>query len=192
MLNRIIIAGFLLVISISTRAQQEKVGKNTKCGCAFNSINQVGLVMGEKEEAFQLQTVNGLRYKTWMVGIGTGIDGYRYRSIPLFFQLRKEFNLRTNAIFIYNDIGLNYPWLKSDQKAWNAGDYKEGVYYDGGLGYKLRLRNQALVFSSGFSLKEFSENRSTFDCPFVGFCKENKDLYKYSLKRLSFKIGVHL
>jgi hypothetical protein len=128
-----------------------------------------------------------------MVGAGIGIDGYRYRSIPVFLQLRKEINLKTNALFVYSDIGVNYPWVKSDQKTfWSAPDFEEGFYYDGGLGYKFSIRKQALVLSSGFSLKELREDRSNFTCPFVGPCFENKDVYHYSLKRLSFKLGFQL
>ena len=90
-------------------------------------------------------------------------------------------------------LDFNYPWLKTDQKAlWGAGDYDHGIYYDGGLGYKLFLKKQALVFSGGFSLKEFKENRTTVSCPFAGPCLDQKDVYSYSLKRLSFKVGIQL
>ena len=94
-------------------AQQKPAEKTKNCGCAFSSINQIGLLAGEGGEGFQLQTINGLRYKTWMVGAGVGIDGYRFRSIPLFLELRKEFNLKSNAFFIYNDIGLQLSLVKN-------------------------------------------------------------------------------
>jgi hypothetical protein len=194
MSKKIFISVLLLSLSTALVAQLKPADKKKSCGCSFSSINQIGLLAGEKNEAFQLQTVNGLQYRTWMVGAGVGIDNYRFRSIPLFLQVRKEFNLKSNVLFIYNDIGLNYPWLKSDQKTFSGeGDFHHGVYYDGGLGYKVPLKRQALVFSGGFSLKEFKENRSnTLLCPFVGPCLEQKDVYSYSLKRLSFKVGIQL
>jgi len=193
MLNKILITLFFLLATIGLQAQQKPTEKKKACGCSFTSVNQIGLLAGEKGESFQVQTINGLRYRTWMVGAGVGIDGYLYRSIPLFFQLRKEFNLKSNAFFIYNDIGLNYPWISSNQKVFrDERDYDPGVYYDGGIGYKLLLKKQALVFSGGFSLKEFKDNRSSFSCPFFGPCNEQVDVYSYSLRRLSFKLGIQL
>ena len=187
---------FLLLIlsgGMNANAQSADIPKQNTCSCSFTSINQVGLVAGEANDSYQLQTVNGLQFKTWMVGAGIGIDGYRFRSIPLFLQLRKEFNLNTNALFLYNDIGVNYPWVKDQQKPYyGSGDYSHGMYYDGGLGYRLTLKRQSLVFSSGFTLKEMSEDRSFTTCPFVGPCFESKDVYHYSLKRLSFKVGLQL
>jgi hypothetical protein len=186
----------LLIFSggIDVNAQSADTSKQNKSSCSFTSIIQVGMVAGEANDSYQLQTVNGIKYKTWMAGVGIGIDGYRYRSIPLFLQLRKEFNLSTNALFLYSDIGLNYPWVKDSQKEpYSVSKYAHGVYYDGGLGYKLLLKRQSILFSSGFTLKEMSEDRSSSDiCPFVGPCFETKDVYHYSLKRLSFKVGLQL
>ena len=193
MFYKIIVFISALAFANITRAQQAEKPKQKTCGCKFTSINQVGMVAGEASDSYQLQTVNGVSYRTWMVGAGIGIDGYRYRSIPLFLQLRKEFTLSSNALFIYNDIGLNYPWVKDQQKQfYGPSDYKHGVYYDGGLGYKLVLKKQSLLFSSGFSLKEMSEDRSYMTCPFAGPCFQSKNVYHYSLKRLSFKLGIQL
>jgi len=179
---------------IDASGQQIEKSKKSGSSCSFISINQAGFVAGEASDSYQLQTVNGVQYKSWMIGAGVGIDGYRYRSIPVFLQLRKEFDLSTNAFFLYNDIGLNYPWVKDNQKQSYVapGSYSHGIYYDGGLGYRLSLKRQSLVFSSGFSLKEMSENRSSATCPFIGPCFESKDVYHYSLKRLSFKVGLQL
>lgn len=193
MFYKIIVFMSALAFANITSAQQAEKPKQKTCGCKFTSINQVGMVAGEASDSYQLQTVNGVSYRTWMVGAGIGIDGYRYRSIPLFLQLRKEFTLSSNALFIYNDIGLNYPWVKDQQKQfYGPSDYKHGVYYDGGLGYKLVLKKQSLLFSSGFSLKEMSEDRSYMTCPFAGPCFQSKNVYHYSLKRLSFKLGIQL
>jgi len=194
MLNKIYITIIFLLASVYLLAQQKPEGKKKKCGCSFSSINQIGLLAGENSEAFQVQTINGLRYNTWMVGAGVGIDGYRYRSIPLFLHGEKEFGLKSNVIFLYSDIGLNYPWIKTEQKSfWSEGDYHHGVYFDGGIGYKVPIKKQSVLFSSGFSLKEFKENRaSNISCPFVGPCQEGKNVYSYSLRRWSLKLGIQL
>jgi len=193
MKNYIIFILTMFLGAFVMQAQQPVNKSKNNCSCSFSSINQIGLVAGEQNESFVLQSVNGLKYKTWMVGAGVGIDGYRYRSVPVFFQLRKEFPVKGDAIFLYNDIGTNYPWLKSNQKMWRGGEFNPGIYYDGGIGYKVSLRRHALVFSSGFSLKKLSEDVPSFSCPFMpGTCQEGRDTYYYSLKRISFKVGLHL
>ena len=194
MLKKITFALFFLTLLDVLHAQEGVNSKQNTARCSFTSINQVGLVAGEGDESYQVQTVNGVQYKTWTVGAGVGIDGYRYRSIPVFLQLRKEFSLSSNSFFIYNDIGLNYPWLKDSQKSmyFIASVYSHGIYYDGGVGYRWRIKKQSLLFSSGFTLKEMKADRSNASCPFIGPCFENKDVYQYSLKRLSFKVGFQL
>ncbi len=193
MLKKIFAIVIMASFSTAALAQESSTSKKKKCGCSFSSINQLGLLAGEKNEAFQFQTINGLQYRTWMVGAGVGIDGYRFRSIPLFLHLRKEFNLNSNAIFIYNDIGMNFPWLKTEQKTFFVpGGYDPGIYYDGGVGYKILMKKLAFVFSGGFSLKEFSEDRPSGFCPFSGPCYDQVDNYFFSLKRISLKLGVQL
>lgn len=191
MLNKIFTTLFLLTTVTSLLGQEKTTEKKKGCGCSFSSVNQIGLLAGETEKSFQIQTINGLRYRTWMVGAGVGIDGYLYPSIPLFLQIRKEFNLKSNVFFIYNDIGLNYAMISSDQKSFRgAGGYDPGVYYDGGIGYKVLIKKQALLFSGGFSLKEFKENRSGIACSFFRPCTDQVDVYSYSFNRLSFKVGI--
>ena len=194
MLKKIFAIVILVSSSFAALAQQSPKSNKKNCGCSFSSINQLGLLAGEKNEAFQIQTINGLQYRTWMVGAGVGIDGYRFRSIPLFLHLRKEFNLKSNAIFIYNDIGMNYPWLRAEQKSLSGPgvDYDHGIYYDGGVGYKILMKKHAVVFSGGFSLKEFSESRPNTICPFFGPCFQQTDEYFYSLKRITLKLGIQL
>jgi hypothetical protein len=194
MLKKFAFTSFCLILVSILKAQSGEKSEPDKSRCSFTSINQVGFVVGEAADSYQLQTVNGVKYKTWMVGAGVGIDGYRYRSVPVFLQVRKEFSLSTYVFFLYNDIGLNYPWVKDSQKGVYYGNsqYSQGLYFDGGLGYRLPLKKQSLLFSGGFSLKEMKEDRSMTTCPFVGPCVENKDVYQYSLKRLSFKLGFQL
>src|SRR5437868_5448404 len=162
MLYKIIFISMCLLVATILNAQPVEKPKENKCSCSFTSINQVGFLAGEGDDSYQFQTVNGLQYKTWTAGAGIGIDGYRYRSIPVLLQLRKEFPVSGNAFFIYNDIGLNYPWVKDSQKStyYGASNYSHGVYYDGGVGYRWRIKKQSLLFSSGFTLKKMKEDRS--------------------------------
>src|SRR5262245_10910836 len=78
----------------------------------FSSQNYVGLLEGEQGSKFQLQTINGIKYKTWFAGLGTGIDWYYRRSVPAFMSLNKDFLIRGKRnFFIATDVGANFPWL---------------------------------------------------------------------------------
>src|ERR1700712_5956221 len=74
----------------------------------FHSINNIGLLEGQTGSSFQIQTVNGAQYKSWFAGIGLGLDYYRYRTVPLFLDLRKEFGKSSNRLFLYADMGVSF------------------------------------------------------------------------------------
>ena len=65
----------------------------------FSSQNYVGLLEGEQKSKLQLQTMNGIKYRTWFIGLGTGIDWYYLRSIPIFLSLNRDFLQKKNRNF---------------------------------------------------------------------------------------------
>src|SRR5215467_547922 len=94
--------------AVTMNAQENKSVQSTnpkpQHAFQFRSINQVGLLEGTDGGAFQIQTINGVQFRTWFLGIGVGIDNYRLRSVPLFVDLRKEFKVGTNYFFIYGGV----------------------------------------------------------------------------------------
>src|SRR5687768_4020311 len=56
----------------------------------FTSINQAGVTWGGSGQTLQLQSINGIFYKTFSAGVGVGLDYYWQRTIPLFIDLRKD------------------------------------------------------------------------------------------------------
>ena len=158
----------------------------------FHSINQVGLLEGERGSAFQIQTINGVQYKSWYAGIGLGIDYYQIRGIPLFLDIRKEFVKR--KVFVYADGGVHYPWPTDNQNmmpiSLTTGNFENGLYADVGMGYQFVFtRHNSLVLSLGYSYKKVTQKTSTTICPFNGPCYVNKQEINYDLNRLSIKIG---
>ena len=57
----------------------------------FHSINNIGLLKGQVDDVLQLQTINGIKYKSFFGGVGIGLDNYYFKTIPLFVDLRKCF-----------------------------------------------------------------------------------------------------
>jgi hypothetical protein len=185
----------LLLISFAatkTSAQQKQSIKPFQ----FHSINNVGLLEGQAGSAFQLQTVNGIQYKSWFAGVGLGLDYYQYRSIPLFLDLRKEFGKTKNKFFLYGDGGISFSWVTDKQKMIYAADdkFKNGLYYDAGAGYKIFInRNSSLLINIGYSFKKVEETNNSYFITYSPgwpiYNNEPLQKYDYSLHRLSFKIG---
>src|SRR5687767_13793360 len=96
-----------VLFSLSANAQKSRI--------KFNSINMFGVAAGESKLFGLLQTVNGITYDTWFAGIGAGLDYYSYRTIPLFFDLRRDIG-KLNKGFIYADLGYNFPWKEKPGK----------------------------------------------------------------------------
>jgi len=160
---------------------------------AFTSINQVGIAWGATGEALQLQTINGVSYKTYSAGIGIGLDYYWERTVPLFFDLRKNIFSKKETPFVYADLGLNIPWVKADKEnTWFKSDYDNGSYFDVGIGYKMPVNKKLFAnLSFGYSHKTLQEKRINevvvFDFPYGGNNAEN---YDYTLRRFSLKAGL--
>ena len=156
----------------------------------FHSINQGGLLEGENASAFHIQTINGMQYRTWFAGIGMGLDYYRFRSIPLFLDLRKSFRRDGNGFFLYADGGIHFLWPMDKQKISPQATYKNGFYSDIGLGFRFLLANRSsILFSAGYSYKRVVEDNAVICDPWFGPCSAQIDRYAYDLNRLSIMIG---
>ena len=105
----------------------------------FRTINSVGALIGENHPELLFQSVNGIKYKDWFVGIGVGLDQYEIVSLPLFLDVRMDFGNDKKG-FVYGDIGHNF-FLKDTRKDdfpnFNASyKYSGGIYTDIGVGLR--------------------------------------------------------
>ena len=181
----------MLVLSAGICSAQQK---SPSCPWQFHSINNVGLLEGQTGSSFQLQTINGAQYRSWFTGVGLGLDFYRYRTIPLFLDLRKEFGKSSNKLFLFTDVGTNFSWVTDNEKTnYELNDkFGGGFYFEGGLGYKISVsKNNSLMLSLGYSYKKLYE---TYDEPVYLMYTQNSannwsEKINYSLNRLSIKIG---
>jgi hypothetical protein len=186
-MKSILLLIFAVYLSGLVSAQQIKEADNWQ----FHSVNNVGLLEGETGSAFQLQSINGMQYRSWYVGIGLGLDFYRYRTIPLFIDLRKEFGSSVNKFFAYADGGVNFCWLTDNEKMMYLTDdhFDTGFYTDLGLGYKIGVgKTNHLLLSIGYSLKKLKETYTSYDY-FPPDNRSDKDEINYNLNRLTLKMG---
>lgn len=168
----------------------------------FHSLQQVGLINGNGAVSGLLQSVNGFEKHNWFAGAGIGLDFYRYRTVPLFIDIKKYISIKNgNHFFIYADGGYNIPWLpkKEENFTWGSGqtkawsEYKGGLYIDAGLGYAIKFRSgNNMLLSTGYSYKYFEETKTT-KTTVVGTTgtteSVDKQYYDFTFKRLMIKIG---
>jgi hypothetical protein len=198
MVNRkhIYVAFLCILTGLEATAQQARPRLR------FHSINQVGILEGSSNGAFQAQTINGVQYKSWFLGVGVGLDDYRYRTIPLFADVRKEFGKSRNRLFVYADAGVHFAHLTNNQKNEfiQGGKFSKGFYGDGGLGYRVGIgRRSAMLISAGYSYEHFRETSPSyvfFPPSYViiptplNYNPYPNDRYDYYLHRLTLKIGL--
>src|SRR6185295_18507230 len=97
---------------------------------SFSSRNYVGLLEGEHGSSLQLQTINGVQFSGWFVGLGAGIDWYYRRSIPVFTSVDKDFLKKgKRSFYLSGNVGINLPWQTDDYH--NEWGYNETKSYSG-------------------------------------------------------------
>lgn len=176
----------LLLLTMSANAQE-------KAGIKFSATNQLGILKGSSDQTFQLQTINGVRYKTWFAGVGVGYENYYLKTIPLFIDIRRNLLSTKATPFIYADLGASLPSEKQKKETWQTSDYKAGFYYDVGIGYSAPIKgNLAFNFSAGYSQKQLHEARTNiviWDFPPYGG-NDYKEYFDYTFRRLSVKAAL--
>lgn len=176
----------LVVLFITTLVQaQEKP--------AYRSYNSVGVVAGDSKSAYQVLTTHGVGFNNWYAGIGTGIDDYRNRTVPVIISLSRYLLVKNN-LFININAGPNFIWGKNERnRLWNELDSKAlpGLFAEAGLGYRLETvkTGQGILFGTYYSYKKLKER---FTVP--GVCDnppcDNMNEYIHSrFSRWAFKVG---
>jgi len=182
----------LCIVSQSTISLAQKPGNEKHI--RYHSINQVGVLAGSSEAALQLQTINGIKCKTWFAGLGVGLDYYYARSVPVFLDVRKNIFNKGITPFIYADGGYNFPWSskKDDDKVLWEEKTNGGLYYELGIGYKTPVsKKMQLLFSAGYSYKNLSKTVNVM--PWLSMRpapSEAYEKYEYSLRRMAIKAGL--
>lgn len=161
----------------------------------LQSISSIGLLNGSKNSSLALQTIIGGSMKHSFLGVGVGLDYYRFRTIPVFADVRHEFGRGKTNMFLYGDIGYNYGWLTEKNKE-DAGiyyentNYKGGLYYDMGIGCKVGFKNSnAFLLSAGYTFKRVENKAGSDVCPLTGPCYGGIETYRYYLSRIIIKAG---
>ncbi len=176
-----------VLFSSSVYAQKNKI--------KFNSTNMFGLAIGESRPCGLFQSINGIMYNNWFTGIGAGLDYYSYRTIPVFFDLRRGID-KSNRGFIYADLGYNFPWKEKPGKEisfYNSYHFTRGLYSDIGIGYKTNTKqNPSFSLSAGYSYKKVHNRIGVVSPCLIPPCPEDFTRYEYGYGRILLKAGIAL
>jgi hypothetical protein len=178
---RKIITVAILIASLHSTGQHVNKGNHIQ----FQSINQLGMVVGETGNAFQIQTVDGIRIKKFFTGIGVGIDEYQVRSIPLFLDFRMNVKESGKTPFVYADGGTHFIWPKEKNEMVTYDD--AGFYYDLGVGYSIPVKSNAVLLSAGYSFKSYSSRENSYYYYWWNYYPEDYIENSYKLRRISIK-----
>lgn len=164
------------------------------CSCSFQSILSAGLAAGKSAAMPIFQGSAGVNFNNYFIGIGAGIDAYRYNTIPIFADLRRDFG-KKNTAFLYSQVGYNIPYNnESVHNIFGAtritDKFGGGLYLDAGIGYRIHLKgSHRLLLSTGYSYKKLSNNVAySYRC-ITAPCGEDRYYYEYSLGRIITKIS---
>jgi hypothetical protein len=161
----------------------------------FHSQNYVGALGGDYDAAMQLSTINGLQRGLYFGGVGTGIDYYYFRSVPLFLSFSRYLNDKRNAPFLTLDGGTNFLWDKSTSNGYNFfsddGDFTPSLYYAAHAGYKIGIskKSGSVLMTVGFSAKKLKEKINNGGPCFFPPCPTSQETINYSFNRFIFRLG---
>jgi hypothetical protein len=189
MIRKIVLVGVCCCLMFVAWSQEIK-----KKQYQFHSINSLAMLNGDNGISAAIQTVNGFTKGQWFAGIGVGLDYYRYRSAPVFADLRREFGQKKNKFFLYGNAGVNCSWVQKEfyitPTRWNGertNNFNNGLYTDAGIGLKAGSKNSnAFILSLGYSRKSMVERVSYTD----GWSgRELEDVNRYRFNRVAIKMG---
>lgn len=176
--------GLLLLLPVLVFSQS----KPAKLKPQFQSSAGAGLLVGQFEPSYQWQLVNGFKLNNWFAGIGAGMDYYRYRTVPLFFSVRRD-GLFKRSFFAFADAGVGIPSVTDAQKQqFSISDkFHTGFYSETGMGYTIPSKRKfSLRFSAGYSFRTLKEVAKFSFGPADNPITE----YKYKFHLITLKAAV--
>src|SRR5690242_2089719 len=115
----------------------------------FQTTVSGGVLAGESIAKPFIQASAGFSRQHWVVGAGTGLDLYSFKSIPVFADCRFGIG-KKNRAFVYLQPGYNFPFKNKTvpEYARLKDRFTGGTWVEGGLGYRfISTRMHRLSFS---------------------------------------------
>lgn len=168
------------------------------------ALPEVGIMAGSYEPSGDARATFLLAKNSWSVGLGAGIDWYRFRSVPVYAQGRKTFGQKKNKPFVLASGGVNLPTKEPVQEApifWPGirlidswappvKTAEPGWYAEAGAGYGFFNKKQrGLTLSLNWVYKSRTEWYET-DAPAIANSNsKDRTTTTYLMNRLAFRLG---
>ncbi|HVS98683.1 MAG TPA: hypothetical protein VHE54_19455 [Puia sp.] len=166
----------------------------------YRSDNTVGVVAGELGNFGQVQTVNGVYKGPWFFGLGTGLDYYRFRTVPLYLSVTRDLFGASEKSGFFVDLGggITLPWFSGYPLPDGivSRSFSAGFWGNGGLGYRHALSDHsktAFLFTISYGIKRVTERQTSQPVCFACMPPEPQTTqsndYTYLNRVLLFGIG---
>lgn len=183
-----------LLFALTVPAQQVK-HKGTLSVSA-----EIALLNGDNHVDGQILMSAGVEKNGWFIGAGSGFDYYKYRTVPVFADVKKYFGKGNRQLFIYANAGTDIAWPTENEKnlrnsggwwGWSPspGVFKNGIYTDLGFGYTLfNSKHRGIFTVLGYSTKTVTEiyDEQVWNGTTSVMTKRTLD---YTMNRVVFRIG---
>lgn len=158
---------FIFLIACLVYSQSGLQAQEQATAKKIQVTGAVSLMNGSSEVGAQLSAQAGIELsKGWNVGLGSAIDYYYFRSVPVYVEVKKHFGNGPRRLFAFAATGVNLAWPTDEDQMkisrWNIigeQNFRSGMYADIGIGYTLYNRHQRGLFTGlGYSVKTISES----------------------------------
>ncbi len=194
--NIALTAFFLLVFSFQGSAQETK--------WKGWGIAELGWISGTYEVSGDIRLQGGIQKNGWNIGLGTGVDYYRFTSFPIYAQGRKFIGKGKNKPFILTSIGINIPsearkdlgqpMFFDAMNSFRAPSslsyfYDMGIYTELGGGFAfLNKKGRGLLLSLSYTQKRIKESTTNYYY-LQGIGEPTEDVSEYIMNRAALRIG---
>jgi hypothetical protein len=170
----------LLCISISYLANAQKK-------VHYTGGVEGGLLKGSNKANGFVFTTQGIGFKQFSLGAGSGIDYYGFRSIPLFIDVKMKFNEKAVQPFIQAASGFNFTSPESRNakllyQYTEGGHFENGFFIKGGGGVFFKAQKKLKIsLSAGYSYKTSTYKYQDFNgTPWILQIVPVKDVYHFN------------
>ncbi len=134
----------------------------------YTTTVEAGLIKGSNDKSGVYFFTNGISYKNITAGIGVGIDGYVYCSVPLFLDVKKQFGHHKIKPFVGASAGINIQYLTTEQKNsynpfYQNPGFNNGFFTKASVGVSMPVYHKLRMFvNAGYSYKTTSVTYSSY------------------------------
>jgi hypothetical protein len=178
-----------------------QVSAQRKEKTVFDVVPSVGFINGSGAVSGLVDITAMIRKSDWAFGLGSGIDYYRVRTVPVYLAARRY--LKNAPAFFYGSAGytiaapLETQYLHPGTYWMNSGrsSFSNGLNGDAGIGYSFAPKKKhGLEIALGYSVKTLNESYTEYI--FRDFPPYTRELtehsFHYTFSRAVVRIALRL